>query len=100
MYTSLVPAEHIDVAEYARRRRVPDADHLRGLALAAIGRAEHLPRRRVANEVEAAPERGRDAAVVRILHDGAELAVLDQPAALATELELVARVIDRPAAVR
>src|SRR4029450_10642982 len=89
---SMLSAEHVDVREHARGRRMPDPDDLRGLALAAVRRAEHLQRRRVADRREAAPERRGDAAVVRVLDHALQLAVLDQHAALAAELELVARV--------
>jgi hypothetical protein len=96
----LLSPEDIDAGEHAGRRRVPDPDDLRGLALAAVRRPEHLERRGVADGREAAPERGRDAAVVRILDHARQFPVRDQEAALAAELELVARVVDRPRGVR
>ena len=72
-------AEHVDVREHARRRRMADADHLRRLALAAIRRAEHLHACRRCRRVARLRQKlARDAAIVRILHDGAELAVLDE----------------------
>src|SRR5262249_59929317 len=71
-------------------------DGLIGLALAAVERAVHLERRGSADAAQAAPERRRDAAIVRVLHHAAAPAVLDALAPLAAELELVARVVDRP----
>src|SRR5437773_1710697 len=62
-------AKHVDVAEYARRRRVADADRLPGLAFAAIRRAEHAHRVSVADALQAAPEVRTDAAVIRVLDD-------------------------------
>src|SRR5215468_2951006 len=78
---------------------MPDADHLRRLALAAMRGAEDAHGALVANALQASPEFRADPAIIRILDDPAELAVLDQPPALAAELKLVARVVDRPRAV-
>src|SRR3954447_25677907 len=77
-----------------------DADRLPRLALAAVRRAEHANRIGVADPRKAALELRADAAVVRILHDGTELAVVDQSRAFAAELELVAGIVDRPRRVR
>src|SRR5690348_2194127 len=77
-----------------------DADRLPGLALAAVRGAEHTDGVGVAHSCKAAPELRTDPAVIRILHHGAELAVLDQSRAFAAELELVARIVDRPRRVR
>src|SRR5262249_56861585 len=88
--------EDVDVGEYACRRRVPAVDHLVRLALAAVLRAVHLERAGIAYRAQAAPERRRHAAIVRILHRARAPAVLDQLAPLAAELEFVARVVDRP----
>src|SRR5947209_4047619 len=95
----LLSSEYRHIREHARRRRMADADRLRRLALAAMRCAEHLHRVGVADAREAAPEARADAAVVGILDDLAEPAVLDPEAALAPELELVARIVDRPRAV-
>src|SRR3984893_61744 len=76
-----------------------DADQLRRLALAAVGRAENLQRRFIADPFEAAPEVRRDAAIVVILDHGGELTALDQLSPFTTKLELVARIVDRPRAV-
>src|ERR1051325_665214 len=77
-----------------------DPDQLRRLALAAIRRTQHLEGRGVAYPRQAAPEVRRNSTVVGVLDDGRELAPLDQLAPFAAELELVARVVDRPGAVR
>jgi hypothetical protein len=77
-----------------------DLDDLVGFALAAIGRAEDLVAALVADPDEVPPEGRRDAAIVGLLDDARQLAVLDESAPLAAELELVARVVDRPRAVR
>src|SRR5262245_12283530 len=45
------------------------------------------------------PELGGDAAVARVLQHAAALAIAHFPADLAAELEVVALVVDRPAAV-
>ncbi len=76
-----------------------DTDHLVRLALAAVGRAEHLEGAGVAHRAEVAPELRGDAPVVGVLHHALEFAVLDQLAPFAAELELVACVVDRPGAV-
>src|SRR5258708_37593573 len=75
------------------------ANGLRRLALAGMRRAEHLQRVGVADARETAPEVRADAAVVRILDDFTEGAILNPAPALAAELELVARIVDRPRAV-
>src|SRR5262245_15648101 len=93
-------AEDVDVRETARRHGMADADDLVGLALAAPGSAEHLQRVAVADRREAAPEGRRDPTVVGVLHHIAELAVLDPTAPFAAELELVARIVDRPGTIR
>src|SRR5437868_2519071 len=88
------PPEHVDVAEYARRRRVPYANDLRRLALAAKRRSQHAQRVGIADALQAPPEVRADAAVIRILDDVRNFSIDNQPAALAAELEFVARVVD------
>src|SRR5690349_8676570 len=95
-YGSLGAAEDIDAGEDTRGCRVAAVDHLVRLALAAVERAVDLERAGVADCPQAPPERRRDATVVRILHHPGAPPLLDQLAPLATELEFVARVIDRP----
>ncbi len=91
--------KHVDVRKHARRRRVADADRLRRLALAAMRCPQHLHRAGIADPREAPPEVRADAAVIGILDHRAERSFFDQAAALAAELELVARVVDRPRAI-
>src|SRR4029077_16501181 len=88
--------EDVDSGKDARRRRVPAMDHLVRLALAAGLRAVHLEGARIANRAQAAPERRRYPTIVRILHHARAPALFDQLAPLAAELELVARIVDRP----
>src|ERR1700676_4491586 len=97
--SSCVAAENIDRGEHAGRRGVPDADQLRRLTLAAVWRAENFQRRFIADPFETAPEVRRDAAIIGILDHGGELAAFYQLAPFTTELEFVARIVDRPRAV-
>src|SRR5688572_24821546 len=71
-------------------------DCLVGLALAAIKRAMNFEGSRPAHGAQAAPERRRHAAVVRVLHHALALALLYELAPFAAELELVARIVDGP----
>src|SRR5262249_19177982 len=82
------------------RRGMADADHLVGLTLAAVWGSHDLQRVVIANHLETAPERRRDAAVIGIFDHRGELAVLNELPPLAAKLELVARVVDRPGTVR
>src|SRR5205085_5269353 len=100
IFLSLGAAEHIDIGEHARRRRVPAMDHLIRLALAAVLRAVHLERGGVAHRAQAAPERRRYATVVWILYHAGAPALLDEFAPRAAELELVTRIVDRSRQVR
>src|SRR5450755_1992050 len=93
---SCVAAEDVDRGEHAGRRGVPDADHLRRLALPAVRRPENFQCRFIADPLEAAPEVCRDAAIVGVLDDGGELAAFDELSPFAAELEFVARIVDRP----
>src|SRR5262245_1690421 len=77
-----------------------DTNHLVGFALATPRGPEHLHRLPIADARQAAPEGRGDAAVVGVLDHLAQLAVLDAPTPFASELKLVARVVDRPRTVR
>ncbi len=90
--TSTLPNTHAGVAWPTRMA-------CDGSPFAAMRRAQHLQRVGVADALQAAPEIGRDAAIVGVLDHRAELAVLDHLPALASELELVARIVDGPRAV-
>src|SRR5204863_2421329 len=98
-----VPASrhaNLHVAEARGGCAVRDAHRLAGLALAAVGEPPEPPFGLRADRVEAAPELGRPAAVARVAHEAAPLAVDDLPADLGGELELEPARVDRPRAVR
>src|SRR5256885_2295459 len=71
-------------------------DHLVRLALAAVLRPMHLERAGIAHGAQAAPERRRYATVVWILYHALFLSFLPELAPFTAELELIARVVDRP----
>src|SRR5215203_57125 len=85
-----------DVAEAGRGGAVAGVDDLAGLALAAVGRAPHLPVVRVTDRVAAVPELRRDAGVGAVTQQAAEAAVLDLVTHLSAELKVVALVVDGP----
>src|SRR5438105_3540028 len=93
---SLLAAENIDPGKNARRCGVAAMDRLVRLALAAVLRAVHLVAVGAARRPQAPPERRRDAAVIGILYHPFPLPALDELAPLATELELVSRVVYGP----
>src|SRR5215468_10895789 len=97
---ALFPPKDLDVSKQASRRGMSYTYHLIGLALTAVWGSHNLEGVEIPHHLEIAPERGGDAAVVRMLHHGGELAMLDELSPLATKLEFVARVVDRPGAVR
>ena len=73
-----------------------NANDLIGLTLSTVGRPQDLKGAPVTHSLEIAPEGGRDASVIRVLHDVFYLTILDVLAQLTTELKFVSRVIDRP----
>ena len=79
---SLGTAEDIGAREDARGCRMAAVDHLVGLALAAVKRAVDLEGGCIAYRAEAAPERCRDAPVVRA-RDVLLLGILDGDGPLA-----------------
>src|SRR4029078_6105969 len=83
----------------AGRRGVADANGLVRLALSALRGAADDVAASLADTLERAPKRRGNAAIIRVAHDFGQLAVLDQLAPLAAELEFVARVVDRPGEV-
>src|SRR5512140_2967479 len=88
-------------APEARGRRAVARPHgLLWLALAAILSSPQRPVIAVADAVAGVPELGGNAAVTRVLQHPRFLSVLDLPPQLASELEVVALVVDRPAPVR
>src|SRR5437763_6133482 len=86
---SRLAAKHVDVFEHARGRRMTAAHDLPRLPFAAVRRAQYANGVGVADALQAAPEIGAYAAVVRILDDVAKLSIDDHPSSLAAELELV-----------
>src|SRR5471032_661292 len=97
--SSGISPKHINIAEHAGRRRMADADHLVWLALAAVRRAQDFDGVGVADGAEVLPEVCGNRPVIRVLDHAFKLAVLDQLTPLATELELVARIVDGPGTV-
>src|SRR5262245_56443635 len=91
---------HLDVLEPGPGAGVANARALAGLALAAVGRAEHHVARFVADGVAGSPELVGDPGVRRVLEQPALLAVLDLVGDLGRELEVQAAVVDRPRPVR
>src|SRR5438105_14745084 len=91
-----VAAKHLYIREQSRRRRMSNVDPLVRLALAACRSAQQDNSVRIAQPFQAAPESRRHTAVIWVLHHRSKPAVPDQTAALATELEFVAAVVDRP----
>ena len=76
-----------------------DCDCLIGLPFSTGGDAHHGAIRCIADRFQITPERGGNAAIIRIFHDRFTFAVFDQPADFAAELKLVAAVVDRPGTV-
>src|SRR5579862_7439708 len=75
------------------------ADHLLGLTLAAIRDAPQHPVIAIGDGCAGVPKLGGDAAIGRVLEHPGALAVLNLPGNLATELEIVALVVDGPTAI-
>src|SRR5690349_18394185 len=94
-----IGATDLDVAKARRTRPVACPHHLLRLPLSAVRRAPKGPVLRAGNGRAGVPEFGRDAAVAWVFQHADALAVPDLPADLATELEVVTFVVDRPALV-
>ena len=73
---------------------MPCAHYLLRLALAAIRRAPESPLIAGADRIQRIPELGCDSGIRRILHHANALAVFDLPSDFATELKIVAPVVD------
>jgi len=78
---------------------VASAHRLLWLALAAVGRAPQRPLVAGADGIHGVPEICGDPGIGRILQKTRALAALDLPAGFATELKIVALVVDLPRAV-
>src|SRR6266478_653570 len=94
-----IGATNLDVAKSRGTRAVARAHHLLGLALAAIRRAPKRPVLGARDGSAGIPELGADAAITGIFQHADTLAVADLPSNLASELEVVSFVVDRPAFV-
>src|SRR5690242_17798445 len=96
---SLIRAPHFHVSEPGRRRPVPRAHGLHGLALAAVRRSPQRPLVAGADGIHGIPELCCDSGIRWILQHAPQLAALDLPANLGAELEVVALVVNGPGAV-
>src|SRR6267154_6534570 len=92
-------ASHFDPSKPLRSRAMACAHHLLRLAFSAIRSTPECPLIARANCVQRIPKFCRDSGIRRILHHAHTFAVLDLPTDLATELKVVAPVVDRPGAV-
>src|SRR5580658_10073545 len=91
-----IRGSHFNVAEARGAGAVAGADHLLGLPLAAIGNAPQHPMLAIRDGGAGIPKLGGDAAVGGVLQHPNPFAVFDFPADFATELEVVALVVDGP----
>src|SRR5579864_1558625 len=96
---SAISRSDLDVLETGGARAVTCSDHLLGLPLAAIRHAPQSPVIPVCDGHTGIPELRRDSAIGRILEHTHSLAIANLPSDLASELEVVALVVDRPASV-
>src|ERR1700733_792368 len=91
-----IRGSHFNVVEARGAGAMAGADHLLGLSLAAIGNAPQHPVIAIRNGGAGIPKLGGDATVSRILEHANAFAIFDLPGDLATELEVVALVVDGP----
>src|SRR5262249_44817404 len=91
--------DHVDLTEARRTASVAHAVDLRGLAFTVVRRAVLLIVGRAGNGVAGLPEIGGARLVCHARNHVALLALLDFPEGVATELEVVALLIDGEAAV-
>src|ERR1035441_5265441 len=97
--SALVRLNHIHLAEARRRTAVADRVDLLRLPLAVVGRAPLLPIAGSGDQGERLPEVGGARLVGDPRNHPLLLAVLDLPKSVAAELEIVALLIDREAAI-
>src|ERR1700691_2534530 len=97
--SAAICGSHLDVVEARRTCTVAGADHLLGLSLAAIRNTPQHPMIAIGDGRAGIPKLGGNAAIGWILEHAHALAVLDLPGDLATELEIVALVVDGPTAI-
>ena len=79
---------------------MPGSHHLLWLSFAAIRSAPERPLIFGTNRLQGIPELRRNARVRRVFHHAHPLTVHDLPPNLATELEVVTLVVNRPGAIR
>src|ERR1019366_6236901 len=94
-----IRGSHFDVVEARGAGAMAGADHLLGLSLAAIRNAPKHPMIAIGDRGAVIPKLGSDAAISRVLEHANALAVFNLPGDLATELEVVALVIDGSTAI-
>src|ERR1700691_3122722 len=78
---------------------MPSPHHLLRLPLPTIRRPPKSPLIARADRVQGIPELGCDSRVRRIFNHADALTVLDLPPNLATELKVVALIVDRPRSI-
>src|SRR5262249_29832035 len=81
------------------RGAVAGTHRLHGLAFATVGCTPQRPLVAGTDGLHGIPELGSDAGIGRVLEHPAQLSTFDFPTDLASELEVVALVVDRPGAV-
>src|ERR1035438_8516627 len=94
-----IGAPDFDFVETRGAGAVAGAHHLLGLAFAAIGDAPKRPVWVPGDGLASVPELGRDAAIAGVLQHAHALAVAHLPGDFATELKIVALIVDGPAAI-
>src|SRR5580700_9368288 len=94
-----ISGSDLDVVETRRAGPMTGTDHLLRLALPAVRHTPQHPMVAIGDGRAGIPELSGDAAVSGVLQHARALAVANLPRDLAAELEVVALVIDRPAAV-
>src|ERR1700678_257175 len=87
---------HPNISKPRRTRAMPRAYYLLWLPLAAVWSAPQSPLLARANRVHRIPKLRRDPGIRRIFQHPHSLAVLDLPSNLASELKVVALVVNRP----
>src|SRR6202008_210434 len=95
----LIRAPHFDIPKPRWGCSVPCAHHLLRLSLPTVRRSPQRPLFARANRIHGIPELGRNPRVRRVLEHPRDLSVLDLPADLAAELEVVTLIVDRPALI-
>src|ERR1700722_2121950 len=90
---------HFDVVEARGAGAVAGADHLFGLSLAAIGNTPQHPVIAIGDGGAGIPKLRGDAAIGGVLEHASALSVFDLPGDFATELEVVALVVDGPTTI-